>query len=200
MAESHAISRRAGVERPLWFRVFVSSLEGWTLGIIAGIGLIVLAESLGMREMQTPLVAGVALGVSAWQYRALRPVLAGLGARWIGVSCAGLSIPFVIADVATLARRQMNYDLVILVLTGGAITSILQWSMLRTVVGRSDAWLVASPAGYLAVVSALWLNDGVLPRTVGVVGALQYVAVILMGAALFGLFTGMAASRFEAQR
>jgi hypothetical protein len=176
--------------------LFVTPI-GWAHGILAGVCLIVLVESLGLPEVQTPLVLGIALGVSVQQFRALRPILGESGRRWVLVSCLGLGGPFIIADAATVAGRPLVYDLVVFVILGGVIAGALQWSLLRPVVRGANGWLIACSAGYFAAASTVWLNDRVLPNTPGVLGALQYLVVILGGGVLLGVFTAIAASRFE---
>jgi hypothetical protein len=170
---------------------------GWALGIVAGIVLIVLVESVGARGMQTPLVLGVALGLATQQFRALRPVLEGSRGRWLLASCLGLAAPFALADAATLAGRPHPYDLTGFVVLGGVVASLLQWGILRAAVRRSGAWLLASPLGYAAAASAVWVAERVLPKTPGLVGALQYLVVIAAGGVLLGAFTAGAASRFK---
>jgi len=178
-------------------RVLVATPIGWALGIVAGVGLIILVESAGVMALQTPLVIGVALGISTQQYRALRPALSHSRARWVIASCLGLAAPFVLADVARTAGRPLPFDLVRFVILGGVIASVLQWRMLRTSVQRAGGWIIASPAGYIAAASTVWLNDQVLPKTPGIVGALQYLGVILAGGVLFGIFSALAVARFE---
>jgi len=186
-----------GASSALSRRVLVATPIGWALGILAGIGLIILVESAGVMAMQTPLVVGVALGISTQQYRALRPALAHSRTRWVLATCLGLAAPFVLADVARMVGRPLPYDLVRFVILGGVIASVLQWRMLRTSVQRAAGWIIASPAGYIAAASTVWLNDRVLPKTPGIVGALQYLGVILAGGVLFGIVTAVAAARFE---
>jgi hypothetical protein len=178
-------------------RLLVLTPLGWALGIVAGIVLILLVESIGIRGMQTPLVLGVALGLATQQFRALRPVLGAARGRWLLASCLGLAAPFALADAATLAGRPHPYDLTGFVVLGGVAASVLQWGILRTAVRRSGSWLLASPLGYVAAASTVWLNERVLPKTPGLVGAFQYLAVIAAGGVLLGAFTAVAASRFE---
>jgi hypothetical protein len=197
MTEIAAVHASENATPQVWRRLLIATPIGWAIGIVAGVGLIVLAESVGLREMQAPLVAGLALGLSTQQYRGLRPVLGGLRARWVFRSCVGLAFPFIIADAATIAGRPLAYDLVLFVVLGGVIASVLQWGLLRNAVHRAGRWLIASPVGYLAAASTAWLNDRVLPKTPGIVGALQYLAVILGGGVLLGALTALAASRFR---
>lgn len=183
--------------RAPWRRVLIATPIGWAAGIVAGIALIVLAESVGIRQTQAPLVLGVALGVSEAQFRALRPVLAGARMRWLLASCLGLAGPFAVVDASVELGRALPYDLAAFVILGGILLSVLQWNVLRHRVGQAGSWLLASPAGYLAAASTIWLNERVLPKTPGIVGALQYLGVILAGGVLLGLLTGLSAARFE---
>ena len=68
---------------PLWRRLLVATSIGWVIGIVAGVALIIVVESLGLQALQSPLILGVALGVGWQQSRALRPILAGSRARWL---------------------------------------------------------------------------------------------------------------------
>jgi len=191
-----AVQSSQTAARPLWLRVLIATPIGWAVGIPAGVGMIILAESVGAMELQTPLVVGVALGISMQQYHALRPALAHSRTRWGLASCFGLAIPFMTADLARVMGRPLSYDLALFVMLGGVLASVLQWRMLRASVTRAGGWLVASPAGYAAAASTVWLNDQVLPKTPGIIGALQYLGVILAGGVVFGVVTALAAVRF----
>ena len=197
MAQTTAALQASRTEVPLWRRLVVATPVGWALGVVAGVVLIVVVESLGIREVQTPLVLGVALGVSVQQSRALRPVLGATRLRWVILSCLGLMAPFIAADAAAALGRPRTYNLVVFVILGGLILSVLQWSVLRLVVHRARGWLIASPTGYIAAAGTLWFSDHVLPKTPGIAGALQYLAVILFGGVLLGVPTAIAAGRFQ---
>lgn len=178
-------------------RLLVLTALGWALGVVAGIALIVLVESVGVQGTQTPLVLGVAAGLATQQFRALRPLIGGSRGRWLLASCVGLAAPFAVADAATLAGRPLAYHLAGFVVVGGVAASVLQWRILRKAVGRAGGWLLASPMGYAGAASTVWLNERVLPKTPGLIGALQYLTVIAAGGVVLGALTALAAARFE---
>jgi hypothetical protein len=187
----------AAPARPMWRHLITATALGWAMGIAIGVGLIILVESLGVQSVQTPLVLGVALGVSTQQMRALRPVLAGGARQWILLSCIGLAAPFAVVDIAALAGYALPYSLVGFVCVGGVAAAVLQWSMLRRRVHHAVAWLVGAPLGCFGAASTVWLNERVLPKTPGLAGAVQYLAIIMAGGVVFGIVTAVAVARFE---
>jgi hypothetical protein len=184
----------------LWRRVLTATSIGWALGIVLGVGLVVLVESLGVQGFQTPLVLGIALGLGTQQFRALRHLVPGRGTHWVAGTCLGLTAPFVAADVAVIAEAPLPFSLVPYVGIGGLLAGVLQWGVLRSVARRAAAWLVGAPLGCLAAASTVWLNERVLSRTPGIVGALQYLGVIVAGGLVFGAVAGVAASRLQPHR
>lgn len=178
-------------------RLIVATSIGWALGVIAGVIFIVAAESLGIREVQTPLVLGVALGVSVQQRRVLQPMLGESRHHWVLLSCLGLALPFIAADIAAVFDWPREYNLFVFVVLGGVLLSVLQWSILRRAVFNANGWLIASSAGYMIAALTLWMNDRILPKTPGITGALQYLTVVFAGGVLLGVFTAIAALRFQ---
>lgn len=194
--EATATTPTRDAAAPLWRRLITATTLGWVLGIVAGVLLIVLAESLGLRSLQSPLLVGVALGLGWQQHRALRDLLPGARTRWLGATCIGLAAPFLVADVASTIGRPLPYDLVPFTIAGGLLASMLQWRVLTSFVRSAAGWLLASPLAFIAAATVVWLNDRVLPKVPGVPGLLLYVGVTLFAGVLFGCITAAAAVRF----
>lgn len=82
---------------------------GWSAGFVLAIASLVGAESLGLREVQFPLALGMGLGVGLLQARLVAP---WLGARaWTVATAAGLSAPFMAADLMHVLGRPVPFML-----------------------------------------------------------------------------------------
>lgn len=66
----------------------------------------------------------------------------------------------------------------------------MQWRLLRQYVGKAAWWIPASLIGWAGAGATVALNDNVLPRIPGVLGALIYIAVVLSGGVVLGATTG----------
>ena len=159
---------------------------GWCAGFILGLVLLVVMESLGVRSVQFPLALGMGLGVGALQAGAVARVPGGSRA-WVITSAAGLTAPFVFADVLAGLDAPVPYSLAAYVGLGGVLTGILQWRLLRTVFDGAGSWLAVTPLGWLLGGSTVWINEQALPKTPGLLGALQYVSVVLAGGIVLGV-------------
>jgi hypothetical protein len=122
-------------------------------------------------------------GVGLMQGRLLRDRL-GAPRRWAGWTTLGLAAPFLVRD-ASLLVTAIPYSLAGYVAAGGLCAALLQWRLLRPEVRGAVWWLVITPAGWLLAGSTVWLNE-LLPKTRGLVGALQYLAVVFSGGLVLG--------------
>lgn len=59
-------------------------------------------------------------------------------------------------------------------------------------------WIPTSVPGWSGAASTVFFNDRYLPRIPGVIGALVYIAIILLGGIRLGAITGMAMRRILA--
>ena len=174
-------------------RWITRTFVGWAAGFVLAILFIVTAEGLGLRETQFPLALGMGLGVGLLQSR-LTADLFGERRSWIVASAVGLAAPFVVADLAGIAGQAIPFSLTAYVGLGGTMVGVAQWRLLRRHFARAGWWLIASPIGWLGGGFSVWLNEHVMPRTPGLIGALQYVGVVLLGGVVLGA-VGAAALR-----
>jgi hypothetical protein len=170
------------------------TFAGWAAGFVLAILFIVAAEGLGLRETQFPLALGMGLGVGLLQARVTADLF-GERRRWVLASAVGLAAPFLVADLMRLFGRPVPYSLSVYVGLGGATAGLAQWRVLRRHLQRAGWWLLAAPIGWLAGGSTVWVNEHVMPRTPGLIGALQYIGVVLLGGLVLGVI-GAAALRF----
>jgi len=179
-----AVAVVAGDERIPWTRWVARTFLGWCAGFVLAIAFIVGIESLGVREVQFPLAMGMGLGVGVLQARTLAPLLGG-ARPWITATTLGLSAPFMAADLLGHLGAPVLFSLAGYVGLGGLLAGALQWRLLRARATRPAWWLLITPIGWLLGGSTVWINEA-LPKTPGLIGALQYVAVVLAGGLVLG--------------
>lgn len=157
---------------------------GWCAGVVLGILFIIGVESLGVREVQFPLAMGMGLGVGRLQARVLQP-LRVTARQWIGATTIGLSAPFAVADLLQQLDRPLPFSLVGYVALGGTLAGALQWRLLRPRGTPAMWWLAITPIGWLLGASTVWVSEAV-PRTLGLIGALLYLAIVMSGGLVLG--------------
>ena len=164
---------------------------GWCLGFVLAIVFVIVADGAGASGLQSPLPIGMGLGVGLLQGRGLASRL-GPVRRWVTATSAGLAVPFVVADLSNAIGAPVPYALAVYVAIGGVVASAFQWTLLRAVVARPSWWLLLTPVGWLLGGSTVWINERLLPKTPGLIGALQYVSVVLSGGVVLGLACAVA--------
>jgi hypothetical protein len=177
--------RRAAWTPARWIAV---TFLGWTAGFLLAILFLVGVESVGIRQTQSPLALGMGAGVGFVQARMLSQYL-GARAPWLAATALGLAAPFIITDILRVVGVPLPYSLPAFVAIGGIFASVLQWRLLRKITRRASLWLFASPVGWMLGGSTVWINDRWLPRIPGLVGALLFVLIILMGGVILGACT-----------
>jgi hypothetical protein len=182
MATRTVVAEPQGVSSARWISM---TFLGWCGGFVLAIALLVAVESLGVREVQFPIALGMGFGVGLLQARVLPPLFGG-GRRWVATTALALSAPFMAADLAGALGRPIPFSLAAYVALGGILVGLLQWRFVRSRGARAVWWLAITPVGWLLAGSTVWINEYLLPRTPGIVGALVYVAVVLAGGLVLG--------------
>lgn len=159
---------------------------GWCLGFVFAIAFVVVADGVGAPGLQSPLPVGMGLGVGLLQGRWLASRLGHAG-RWVIATSSGLALPFLVADLSHLLGTPVPYALAAYVAAGGVVAAAFQWLLLRAVVASPVWWLLVTPVGWLLGGSTVWINERLLPKTPGLIGALQYVSVVLSGGLVLGI-------------
>lgn len=167
---------------------------GWSLGFALILAFIALCGLVGLGNSQFPVGLGMGVGVGLLQRRVVAE-RTGTGAGWLAASALGLTAPFLARDVATLLALKLPYALAGSIVIGGLVVALLQWRVLQLDAGRAATWVVASVVGWSLGGSTVVLNDRVLPKTPGILGALIYIGVILTGGILLGATTGLVLPR-----
>jgi hypothetical protein len=172
----------------------------WCLGFALAIAFLICTDSLGLSGLQSPLALGMGLGVG-WSQARLLPTRPEAARRWIVSTALGLAAPFATWDVLRLSGVLLPYSLAGFVAVGGVLVGLLQQRLLRDV-ARAGWWAAITPIGWLLAGSTVWINE-VLPKPRGVVGAVQYVSVVLSGGAVLGVACaiawGLGARRVQAR-
>lgn len=185
--------------RGLTVRWMRTTFFGWCLGFALVLAFIALSGTVGLGNSQFPVGLGMGVGVGLLQRRAMAE-RTGTGTGWLGASVLGLTAPFLARDVARLLGLQFPYTLAGSIVVGGLVVGLLQGRVLHLDVGRAAMWVVASVAGWTLAGSTVVLNERVLPKTPGIVGALIYIGVILTGGILLGAATGLVLPRVLGER
>lgn len=166
---------------------------GWSLGFLLLLLFIAVSGLLGLGDTQFPLGLGMGTGVGALQRRLVAErVQATTG--WWRASIIGVTAPFVVWDLVQLLPVPLPHALAGSVVLGGLTVGVLQARVLRAYSTRSAEWIPASLLGWSLAAATVVANDH-LPKIPGVIGALIYIAVILVGGPLLGVTTGLALER-----
>ena len=189
--ESKAQPSRAGALILPWLR---ATSIGWTVGFILILILIAVSSVIGLGETQFAIGLGMGAGVGLLQAPIITAIQ-GNGRRWFIASAIGIATPFVVSDTLRLTTITMRYSLPVLIVCGGFVVGLLQWRLLRTRGRNSAWWIMASVLGWASAGSMVLVNDRLLPRIPGIVGALLYIGVVLLGGLLLGAIGGFTLSR-----
>jgi hypothetical protein len=174
-----------------WVR---ASFAGWALGFLLVLLLIAVSGVVGLGSTQFPVGLGMGLGVGAIQGGVTEP-LGVRRVRWLRASALGLAAPFIVNDVLQVIWPRLPFSLPLLIALGGLLTGVLQWRLLRGILGRAEAWIVASVAGWSLAGTTVMINERFLPKIPGIVGALLYIGVVLAGGIALGAVGGLALLR-----
>jgi hypothetical protein len=183
----HSHTSRAG-RIVAWTR---ATFLGWSLGFVLLMVFIALGGLVGLGNTQFPLGLGMGTGVGAFQRRLIAGRV-GTATHWWRASIIGVSTPFVVWDLAKLLSWEIPHALVIAVVAAGLSVGGLQWRALRAHGKRSGWWVPASLLGWTLAAATVFVNDQLLPKTPGIVGALLYIGVVLLGGVFLGVTTGVA--------
>jgi hypothetical protein len=167
---------------------------GWSLGLALLLLFIAVSGMVGLGNAQFPIGLGMGVGVGLLQQRVVVEQT-GTGAGWLGGTALGLTAPFLARDIAKLLGFQLPYALAGSIVVGGLFVGLLQWRVLRLDAGRAAGWIGASVVGWALGGSTVVVNEKVLSKTPGVVGALIYLGVIVTGGILLGATTGLVLPR-----
>lgn len=176
-----------------WTRL---TFYGWCLGFALILAFLALSGMVGLGNSQFPVGLGMGVGVGLLQRRVVAE-RTGTGAGWLGASAVGLTAPFLARDVARLLGLHLPLDYVLAgsIVVGGLVVGLLQWRALHLDAGRGVSWVVASVVGWTLGGSTVVVNEKLLPKTPGIVGALIYIGVVFIGGILLGATTGLVVPR-----
>lgn len=180
---SRALSRR-------WVR---ATWAGWVLGIPCIAAFALAGEAVGIGGAQVLVGLGMGAGVGVMQGRVIRGVTGRVG-PWAWSCALGLALPFLAHDIARASGWEPRYSLYACVAAGGLITGAWQAVILRPHTRSPGAWVAASFAGWTLAAGAAALADAtrVSPPVRGIVGALLYLGVTVLGGLVLGAVTGAA--------
>ncbi|MGH7554557.1 MAG: hypothetical protein ACREMQ_16245 [Longimicrobiales bacterium] len=174
-----------------WVR---ATFAGWALGFVLMLVMIGVSGVVGLGDRQFPIGLGMGAGVGFLQGRLIAQQVRGRRA-WLIASSIGMAAPFLAFDLAGVVGIELVFSLPIAVMVGGLVVGILQWPILRKLSAASVSWIGASTVGWSLAGSMALLNDRFLPKIPGLVGALLYVAVVLVGGILLGAVGGLTLQR-----
>ncbi len=165
-----------------------ATFGGWTVGFLLVLVLIALTSMVGLGNTQFPIGLGMGLGTGFLQARVLRGSV-GDARRWWIASAAGLTAPFMVSDILKALMTQRPYSLALLVVAGGVVVSVLQWRVLRRRSRAALWWVPTATIGWCLGSGMIIVSDRYLPKIPGIVGALLYVGVLLVGGLILGIIT-----------
>lgn len=174
-----------GATYPGWVR---ASSWGWLAGLVAVVGLAVLADLLIPAGSGSQAIVGIGIGggVGIMQARYLARRIEG-SARWALATVTGMGAPFLVHDLAQLAGSDVPFNLPVYVLVGALITGVWQRFLLRPLSEKANWWVAASLLGWALPAGAIALADS---GALGLPGQMLGLIAIFFGGALLGLGSG----------
>ena len=163
----------------------LATFAGWVIGFVLAVALIIAIDSIGIPS-KAPLGLGMGLGVGFAQRR-LAGQFIGSKNSWLWSYVAGLTLPMLAYDVARLLVPTLAMNLALFVMIGGALTGVLQWRLLRSNSLNAVWWIPAMTVAWAIAAANVVVSDRYLPRIPGIVGALLYISIILLGGIVVGL-------------
>jgi hypothetical protein len=123
--------------------------------------------------------------------------MTGRAAPWIVATLAGVTTPFLVADVLAGSGWQLPYFLYVVVALGGLLAGGLQARVLRPYLRSVGVWIVASVVGWSLAAGTAALADALQRGQAlrGLWGALAYLGIVSSGGVLLGLTTGPVLAR-----
>lgn len=168
-----------------WVR---ASSWGWLAGLLAVIGLAILADLLVPTESGGQAIVGIGIGggVGLMQARYLSDRLKE-SAQWALASVVGMGTLFVVHDLVRVAGGAFPFSLPLYVLVGALLTGIWQRFLLRPLSENANWWVAASLVGWALPAGAIALADS---EAAGTLGAILGLGTIFFGGVLLGLVSG----------
>jgi hypothetical protein len=184
--------------RPSFLRWVRATWGGWVLGVPCIAALALLGEAIGIGGAQLIVGAGMGVGVGWLQARALRGLLPAV-APWFWSAVIGLTLPFLVVDIATAAGWSLPYWLYVTITAGGLLVGCAQWLILRRHFKDAPWWIAASSAGWGLAGGAAAIADALMKsrQIRGIGGLLAYLALIAVGGLVLGVVTGLCLARLR---
>ena len=169
---------------------------GWLLGVVLVLLLSAALDSAGFEHFQFYVGTGMAagLGFSQWIFlRRYKPI----GLSWIWISIAGMTIPFLLVDL--FAGEIISDKLAYGIIPGAALTSLLQFLLLKNHSGNARTWIWFSfLAWILALIATAIIEYTMKWRAAGhsnLLLAILNLILILSGGIFYGSISGIAMKR-----
>jgi hypothetical protein len=179
-------------------RWVAATFGGWVLGFLLVLLLLPVTGLLGFGDLQLGVGLGMGAGVGLSQARRLGWLAEGRHDRrtWAAASALGMSVPFLILDLARSFAIQPAAWLPVCVAAGGVVTGLLQLPIARRGGVRGVRWIVASTLGWSLAGLTVPLTDRYVPKIPGTLGALLFVSGVLLGGVILGIVGGAALAWF----
>lgn len=175
---------------PSWVRA--TSL-GWLLGVPLVVVFALGGEVVGIGGVQVLVGLGMGAGVGLIQARVLKSSVERSW-TWVLVTTGGLALPFLLTDLAAKFNWGLGYSLSGCVAMGGFLAGVGQARLLRTRLGESANWVLASVLGWSLGGAAAELGNTLVSAHAlrGLQGAVVFLALSVLGGPVLGLVTGLA--------
>jgi hypothetical protein len=165
----------ASAERQFLRRWTLATFVGWLLGFVFTMGAAIVADIMGVEDVQFFVALGMGTGVGYGQLRVVRPRL-GAGSGWVGASALGMAAPFVVVDALRAVSGAFPFSLPITVALGGLAVGLLQRPTVRMHSSKANWWVIASLVGWVLAAATVGLS-GLAPHG-------GWLALISLGAIL----------------
>lgn len=177
----------------------LATFYGWLAGVVFVLVLSSLLDAVGIEGMQFYLGMGMSMGVSFFQWRAMKR-FASIPKTWMLRAIAGMSIPFIVMD---LLPENIPYKLPLSIVLGSLAVGLLQFPMLRHLSQKAYVWIFGCLLGWTMAVGTVFIVDHtkalapLVPSTL--VLALINLILILAGGLVLGMITGLVLKKIITQ-
>ena len=165
---------------------------GWLLGTILVILLSSSIEAMGIEDVQFFIAIGIGLGIGVAQWLVLKKIT-NIKTAWIGVTIAGLTIPFLIADALRYFELLNLKSLLIPVCVGAGsvLVGFFQSQLLKNYNIRLYNWILNSFLSWTLIAAAVYsvAYTHLISKNVWF-GFITNLILLLSGGIILGIMSG----------
>lgn len=163
---------------------------GWIVGVLLLLAIAALGERLHL-EGQWPVGMGMGLGVGFAQWRVARRWF-GADASWLWATVAGLTLPFIAADLLSVPfdRGDNTLLIVALVVCGSLLIGVWQAQLVRATSAHRAWWVAICVLSWTATSLLVLAGVGRGGHPATAIAAIRNIGAVALGGVVLGALQG----------